>query len=831
MQRSHNIPISGPILQAKANDFARRLALEYFRCTVGWIQLFRKRHNTVFGILSGEAADVSEEISNEWLNTVWPNLRKVYKDEEIFNADETGLFFRMMPDKTMKFNPFITNGTYTSQAKNKKLLSEKELLEIAEKMFDSDASESDPYATDSDSDYLPDEDTDNKNDDRHLFFKYHPKQDISDPVLKKAFYRKDGSNRKWLTYRMEDRRHVHVRVEEHACAEAYFLRNNNANLDNLPFYNQMSVYRAQIRKRREILQRIIDIVKFIGKRGLSYRGDKLEAAYSLEDMSTDHGNFLELVVLLSKYDMNLKDHLKDCIENSKKLHESQKVSVGMERRFLANEQLYADFSYLDPRRFPAIRYNKLQSGELEELSKLLLKFDETATGENLRTELRNLALHWEKLKNSELEDYKIIKEDNSNEDNDELTLEKEEEMSQSGPGLYTEDEIQTAQEAIMFGLERAAVSNILTRKIAGLEVDAQGTSALNLFNKKELEQIAKSTIRQLWGWFEHLGDEVEESKSDSESEQDGDELSSDEEESDADTEFYLARDKITKWKKSHHQNHVGKEGDGIEKFGLVMSIKRFKLLLRVLRFADRTTRSERKAFDRLASIREVFDKFVENCQKSYCLGENVTIDEMLPGFRGSRLKNDIHIQCRDICCVSNKPTDVVMRLAKPIFGSGRNITADNWFTDFNLVDELKSQSVHRNIKRWPMVVFFAMLNIGGINSQVIYLGNQLEPLRRRVFLKTLAHELTIGKLQRRSQTTSGLHTSMQVRLKRFLPVDDRIKSPVLPKKEADAPPALWNGNKKIDELCVQKMQPRDLPVPCQHCLGCLFFRLWVHSFN
>ncbi|GLV42880.1 hypothetical protein CBL_09960 [Carabus blaptoides fortunei] len=188
-----------------------------------------------------------------------------------------------------------------------------------------------------------------------LFFKYHPKQDISDPVLKKAIYRKDGSNRKWLTYsekqnalfcsvciafssssspfirEMEDRRHVHVRVEEHektethrACAEAYFLRNNNANLDYLLFYNQMSVHRAQIRKRKEILQRIIDIVKFIGKRGLSYRGDKLEAAYSLEDMSTDHGNFLELVVLLSKYDMNLKDHLEDCIENSKKLHESQK---------------------------------------------------------------------------------------------------------------------------------------------------------------------------------------------------------------------------------------------------------------------------------------------------------------------------------------------------------------------------------------------------------------------------------------------------------------------------------------------------------------------------
>ena len=92
----------------------------------------------------------------------------------------------------------------------------------------------------------------------------------------------------------------------------------------------------------------------------------------------------------------------------------------MERRFLANGQLYADFSYLDPMRFLEIRYNKLQSGELDELSKLMLKFDET--GENLLTELRNFTLDWEKLKKSELEDYKIIEGNNSNEDNDELTL-------------------------------------------------------------------------------------------------------------------------------------------------------------------------------------------------------------------------------------------------------------------------------------------------------------------------------------------------------------------------------------------------------------------------
>ena len=66
------------------------------------------------------------------------------------------------------------------------------------------------------------------------------------------------------------------------------------------------------------------------------------------------------------------------------------VYVGMERRFLANGQLYADFSYLDPKRFPEILYDKLQSDELEELSKLMLKFGETAMRENLRTELNKI---------------------------------------------------------------------------------------------------------------------------------------------------------------------------------------------------------------------------------------------------------------------------------------------------------------------------------------------------------------------------------------------------------------------------------------------------------
>ena len=46
------------------------------------------------------------------------------------------------------------------------------------------------------------------------------------------------------------------------------------------------------------------------------------------------------------------------------------VSVGIERRFLANGQLYTDFSYLDSKRFLEIRYNKLQSGGVKQTVKI-----------------------------------------------------------------------------------------------------------------------------------------------------------------------------------------------------------------------------------------------------------------------------------------------------------------------------------------------------------------------------------------------------------------------------------------------------------------------------
>jgi len=66
----------------------------------------------------------------------------------------------------------------------------------------------------------------------------------------------------------------------------------------------------------------LQFVKAFGKWGLSYRGSKFEAAYTLEDPSLDHGNFLEMIKLLSMYDPCLQQHLTECTEKSDKQHEA-----------------------------------------------------------------------------------------------------------------------------------------------------------------------------------------------------------------------------------------------------------------------------------------------------------------------------------------------------------------------------------------------------------------------------------------------------------------------------------------------------------------------------
>uniref|UniRef100_A0A286Y2W0 PiggyBac transposable element-derived protein domain-containing protein n=1 Tax=Cavia porcellus TaxID=10141 RepID=A0A286Y2W0_CAVPO len=68
----------------------------------------------------------------------------------------------------------------------------------------------------------------------------------------------------------------------------------------------------------------------------------------------------------------------------------------------------------------------------------------------------------------------------------------------------------------------------------------------------------------------------------------------------------------------------------------------------------------------------------------------------------------------------------------------------------DVVDELCSNyDVTRNTKRWPMVVFYWILNMCGINSFIVYKENNKYNISRRNFLRRLGLELIRDHLQER----------------------------------------------------------------------------------
>jgi hypothetical protein len=104
--------ITDNILSTKALGFAFLLKENKFKCSGGWVDNFKKRHNLRQYHIHGEAASAPLED----LDTMRENLRQTLKDyspEDIFNCDETGLFWKMKPSRT------ISNGQVSGTKQSK----------------------------------------------------------------------------------------------------------------------------------------------------------------------------------------------------------------------------------------------------------------------------------------------------------------------------------------------------------------------------------------------------------------------------------------------------------------------------------------------------------------------------------------------------------------------------------------------------------------------------------------------------------------------------------------------------------------------------------------
>ena len=148
-------------------------------------------------------------------------------------------------------------------------------------------------------------------------------------------------------------------------------------------------------------------------------------------------------------------------------------------------------------------------------------------------------------------------------------------------------------------------------------------------------------------------------------------------------------------------------------FTNTMTLNLFKLIRRILRFDNPDTRNGRLLRDKLTAVRLLIDNFVQSSQKCYMPGESITIDEQLYPYRG---------RCKFVQYMPSKPSKyglkfwavcdsgnyycwnlrfyvgkedardiqvpygeyITMDILQGLFGSGRNLTCDNFFTSLNL---------------------------------------------------------------------------------------------------------------------------------------------------
>jgi hypothetical protein len=119
--RQKNIPLTGAILQEKAKKIAGSMGLSDFKASNGWLEKFRLRNNIHSCVLSGESADVDTAAVSSFKSRV-PFIIADYSPENIFNADETALFFRALPKRSLVQRGDNTHGGKLSKERLSVLL-------------------------------------------------------------------------------------------------------------------------------------------------------------------------------------------------------------------------------------------------------------------------------------------------------------------------------------------------------------------------------------------------------------------------------------------------------------------------------------------------------------------------------------------------------------------------------------------------------------------------------------------------------------------------------------------------------------------------------------
>jgi hypothetical protein len=99
--RARNGIISGDLLREKALIIASHLDPQrQFGASKGFLQNFQKKYHISSKMLSGESRSVPPEVVTAWTARI-PEIIERYGLDCIYNCDETGIFYRSLPERTL----------------------------------------------------------------------------------------------------------------------------------------------------------------------------------------------------------------------------------------------------------------------------------------------------------------------------------------------------------------------------------------------------------------------------------------------------------------------------------------------------------------------------------------------------------------------------------------------------------------------------------------------------------------------------------------------------------------------------------------------------------
>ncbi|CAI6352429.1 unnamed protein product [Macrosiphum euphorbiae] len=98
------------ILRNPITQVSKEFECENCKASNGWLDKFKSRYNISFKVVCGESKSVDTETVDEWRIKV-KQLISSYEPRNIYNADEPGLFYKILPNKTLSFkNEICTSG-------------------------------------------------------------------------------------------------------------------------------------------------------------------------------------------------------------------------------------------------------------------------------------------------------------------------------------------------------------------------------------------------------------------------------------------------------------------------------------------------------------------------------------------------------------------------------------------------------------------------------------------------------------------------------------------------------------------------------------------------